>query len=234
LHGCVGIRLINASPSDAAAVSRQLGPIRSTLSRQPDIIIEFVPQLPLPSMSSSPLRYIGVDDTAFTDDAFFVLRSKHKSRAMVQIPFAEIGQQCHILCETGLTAVPLLIPILNLTALHRGLLPLHASAFEYQGMGVLTTGWSKGGKTETLLSFMAQGATYIGDEWIYITSDGAQIFGIPEPIRIWEWHLQSMPEYRRILKGSDRTRLRVLKNGALWSDRVGDNRVVQGDINNKA
>ncbi len=120
---------------------------------------------------------------------------------MVQIPFAEIGQQqCRIVCATGLPAVPLLIPILNLTALNRGILPLHASAFRYQDVGVLTTGWSKGGKTETLLAFMDRGANYIGDEWVYISDDGRHMTGIPEPIRVWEW-----PHTGRALAGKRRT-----------------------------
>ena len=82
LHGAVGIRLCNASPGDVAAVTRQLGPIQAPLTREPDIVIEFVDQVKL----SSPLRYLGVNDSAFTDDAFLVLRSKNKARAMVQIP----------------------------------------------------------------------------------------------------------------------------------------------------
>ena len=37
---------------------------------------------------------------------------------------------------TGLPAVPLLIPIVNLTALANGALPMHASAFTHDGVGV--------------------------------------------------------------------------------------------------
>ena len=225
LHGAVGIRLCNASPGDAAAVTRQLGPIQAPLTREPDIVIEFVDQVKL----TSPLRYLGVNDSAFTDDAFLVLRSKNKARAMVQIPFAEIGQQqCRIVCATGLPAVPLLIPILNLTALNRGILPLHASAFRYQDVGVLTTGWSKGGKTETLLAFMDRGANYIGDEWVYISDDGRHMTGIPEPIRVWEWHLDSMPQYRSTLGQGDRLRLRGLKALATSIDRTTETGLVKG------
>ena len=75
LHGAVGIRLCNASAADVAAVTRQLGPIQGSLTREPDIVIDFVDQVPL----SSPLRYLGVNDSAFTDDAFLVLRSKNKA-----------------------------------------------------------------------------------------------------------------------------------------------------------
>ena len=207
LHGLAGIRLLNASASDAAAVTRQLGPIQSPLTRAPDIVIRFVDRLP----TTSRVRYLGVDEAGFTDDAFLVLHSKHKARARVRIPFEQIGQQCEIVCEAGLPAVPLLIPILNLTVLGKGALPLHASAFTYNGTGVLTTGWSKGGKTETLLAFMSRGARYIGDEWVYLSSDGRMMYGIPEPIRVWDWHLQYLPQYRALVGPGDRARLWAIR-----------------------
>ncbi len=207
LHGIVGIRLLDATSDDAAVVTRQVGPIQAPLARQPDIVIRFVDELP----TSSPMRYLGLDDVGFTGDAFLVLRSKHKSRAKVQIPFDEVGKGCEIVCERGLAQVPLLIPILNLTVLGKGALPLHASAFIYDGTGVVVTGWAKGGKTETLLAFMANGAAYVGDEWVYLRGDGKEMYGIPEPIRVWDWHLDSLPQYRRVVKFKDRTRLRVLQ-----------------------
>ena len=207
LHGIVGIRLLNATSHDIAAVTRQLGPIEASLQRPPDITIRFVDQLPI----TAPLHYLGVEDAAYTADAFLVLRGKHKTRVMVQIPFDQIGNACEIICERGAPAVPLLIPILNLTALNKGVLPLHAAAFRYNDLGVLVTGWSKGGKTETLLAFAANGAEYIGDEWVYISPDGQRISGIPEPVRVWDWHLDTMPQYWGRLKQSERTRLRTLK-----------------------
>ena len=110
--------------------------------------------------------------------------------------------------ERGLQAVPLLIPIVNFAALSKGVIPLHASAFAYNDVGILVTGWAKGGKTETLLAFTSKGAEYIGDEWVYLSKDGRYMYGIPEPIRVWDWHLRYLPEYRSLLKGSDRARLR--------------------------
>lgn len=208
VHGLVGIRLIDASPGDVSAVARQLGPVQRQMSREPDILIRFCDRLPL----TSPLRYLGLNEAGYTDDAFLVLRSKHKAHARVQIPIAQIGSdRCEIVCERGLPAVPLLIPIINLTALARGALPLHASAFTYEGTGVLATGWSKGGKTETLLAFMAQGAAYIGDEWVYVSNDGQSMYGIPEPIRLWDWHLQHLPQIRDRVGAGDKIRLNVVK-----------------------
>lgn len=206
LGGVVGIRLLDAAPGDVRAVDRQLGPIRSTLRREPDLLVRFVDRLDL----SSPLRYLGREDAAFTDDAFLILRGKHKSRARARVPLDRVGERCEIVCERGIAAVPLLVPILNLTALARGTLPLHAAAFVWKGTGVVATGWSKGGKTETLLAFGARGARYVGDEWVYLAPAGEGMFGIPEPVRLWSWHLDSLPEVRARLGAGARARLRAL------------------------
>jgi hypothetical protein len=207
LHGLVGIRLLNASATDAAVVTRQLGLIHTPLTREPDIIIRFVDRVP----TSSRLHYLGLDEAGFTEDAFLVLRSRHGARVRAQIPFEQIGKRCEITCQTGGPEVPLLIPIINLTALSKGAFPLHASAFTYNGTGVLTTGWSKGGKTETLLAFMAKGAEYVADEWVHLSSDGRHMYGIPEPIRMWDWHLRELPQYRSMVGWSERMRLWLIK-----------------------
>jgi hypothetical protein len=209
LHGIVGIRLLNARPGDLAAVKRQLGPIQSVLTKNPDIIIRFVDRMKL----SSSVRYIGVEDSGFTEDAFLILRGKYQTDVKVQIPFDKIGStQCEILCESGLPAVPLLIAIVNLTALSKGVLPLHASALIYNGKGILITGWSKGGKTETLLAFATNGATYVGDEWIYLSPNGDRMYGIPEPTRVWYWHLQEMSHFKAMVDRKDLRRLQALNS----------------------
>ena len=198
--------MINASPRDAAAVTGQLGPALVGPCRDPDITVEFTDRIPL----SSAVRYVGVDDAGFTDDAFLVLRGSHKSRVKVQIPFHEIGRECRIVCESGLSAVPFLVAILNLTALGKGFVPLHASAFTYRGTGVLVTGWARGGKSETLVAFAAKGAEYVGDEWVYLSEDGQRMWGLPQAIKLWDWHLQDVPQYRNAIRPADRIRLRGL------------------------
>jgi hypothetical protein len=210
LRGWVGIRLIGATAKDVDVVTRQLGPIRAKLERDPDIVIRFVDRFE----TKAPMRFLGLDDCAFAGEDFLVLRSKQKSRAKVVIPFDQIGGRCEIVCEGGLAAVPHLIAIVNLTALAKGVLPFHASAFRYRDVGVLTTGWAKGGKTESLLAFAAEGASYVGDEWVYLATDGAgrsEMFGIPEPIRIWDWHLRQLPRTRERLARNDRVRLALLQ-----------------------
>jgi hypothetical protein len=207
LHGLVGIRLMDAGPSDVATVRKQLGFPATQLDGRPDIVIRFVDRLRM----SSGLRYIGLHDSAFTEDQFLVLRSRHKRPARVQIPLDRIGQHPELVCERGVSAVPLLVAIVNLTMLSKDVLPLHAAAFRHRGIGTLVTGWSKGGKTEALLAFMSRGAQYVGDEWVYLLADGSRMFGIPEPIRVWGWHLEYLPEYRHRVAPRDLARLRAIR-----------------------
>ena len=207
VHGLVGIRLVDAGPTEVRAVTRQLGPPSEVLDREPDVTLRFVDRLP----TSSPLRFLGAGEAAFTSDAFLVLRGRHKTRTRVQIPMAEIGGRCELVCERGLAGVPLLVAIINLTALGNGGVALHAAAFEHRGRGALVTGWSNGGKTEALLAFTDRGARYVGDEWVYIGADGRRLGGLPEPVRVWDWHLAELPELRRRVSRSSRVKLRTLE-----------------------
>lgn len=206
VHGLVGVRLEGATDREVAAVDRQLGPVRATLAREPDVVVRFVDRLAL----SGPVRVLGAAEAGFTDDAFLVLRSRH-SRARVRVDLERVGLGCEIVCERGLPAVPLLVAIINLTALGKGALPLHASAFTYGGTGVVVTGWSKGGKTESMLAFTARGARFIGDEWVYITADGRHALGLPEPVTLWDWHLRQLPDVRARVGGRARARLGALR-----------------------
>jgi hypothetical protein len=129
--------------------------------------------------------------------------------ARTLLPVEAIGDRCSIVCERRAGHVPHLLAVVNMTALRHGVLPLHASAFVHGGTGVLVTGWSKGGKTEALLAFAARGARYVGDEWVYLTEDG-RMHGVPEPIRLWAWHLDQLPELRAELPPMTRARLRAL------------------------
>lgn len=203
LHGIIRLRLIDARQRDIRTVARQLGPIEAPVAGDADITVRFVDELRV----RGTVRIVGLDEGAFSDDAFLILRSKHKARARVAIPLERVGSGLEIVCERGVSSVPQLIPIVNLTALAKGTQPLHAAAFEWNGVGVASCGWSKGGKTESLLAFMREGARYVGDEWVYVTGDGRSLYGIPEPIRLWDWHLGQLPEYRRLVPPADRVRL---------------------------
>lgn len=207
LHGTVTVRLIDADQKDARTLERQLGPIRKPDdSAAADITIRFVDRI----ACGSRLRYLGLRDGGFTDDAFLVLRSRHKARARTLIPMDRIGGSCEIVCEHGIPAVPLLPAIVNLTAAAKGVLALHAAAFEWHGTGIVVTGWSKGGKTESLLAFVKEGARYVADEWCYVMPGGQRIFGIPEPVRLWHWQLSQIPGLRQRVPLGDRLTMKAL------------------------
>jgi hypothetical protein len=217
LHGVVGIRVLGGTSGDAAAVDRQLGGLRGSLEREPDIVVSFVE----PEQAASDLRYLDLDDAAFDDEAFFLLTTRAGARLKSRIDFDEIGSGCRIVCESGVGSVPMLIAIVNLVAVSKGVLPVHASAFTHDGCGVLVCGWAKGGKTETLLGFMAEGATYVGDEWVYVAEDGRRLFGLPEPIKVWDWHLPELPRYEAALARGQRVRLRATTVSQRTADGLG-------------
>lgn len=214
LHGMLGIRLVDPGPADARAVAAQLGAARRTsLEVPPDLVIRFCERL-----DTGPLRLLGARDAAFTDDDFLVLKGKGKRPVRVSVPFEEFGPGLEIRCERGLPAVPLLVPLVNALFATKGVLALHASAFVHEGTGVLVTGWSKGGKTETLLAFMAAGARFVGDEWVHVTADDRRMYGLVEPVRVWDWHLQHLPMTTARLRQRDRLRLATLRRAVRVAD----------------
>lgn len=204
LHGIAGVRVVDGDPSDIEVVGRQLGPLPRRLERDPDLTIRFVDRL----VPAGRLHLLGARDAGWADDGFYVLRSR-KRPTVVRFPVDTLGRPSEIVCERGLPAVPYLIAALNMAVLANGGLPLHAAAFELDGRGVLVTGWSKGGKTELLMAATRAGARYIGDEWVYLTADG-RMHGIPEPVRLWDWHLEQLPDVRDGLGRAERARLGLL------------------------
>lgn len=201
LHGVVGVRLLDAREADAAMVARQLGLPVTQLDRRPDVTVRFTDVV-----THEPLTYVGVGEAGFNRDGFFVLGPRGGRPLRTRVPFEAAGRSPELVCERGLPSVPHLLALVNLAALRRAVLPLHASAFVLDSSGVLVMGWSKGGKTETLLAAMERGAQYVGDEWVYLTEDDTML-GLPEPIRIWDWHLQQLPQLRRDRTRGDLTRV---------------------------
>jgi hypothetical protein len=203
LHGVVGVRLLDATDHDVATVRRQLGPLEASLAGEPDIVVRFVDVV-----ESGALTLVGVGESGFDHDSFLLLRGRGGAPGRTRIPFDRVARGIEITCERRLPAVPHLLAIINMTALAKGVLPLHATAFTVGSTGVLVTGWSKGGKTEALLGCMGLGADYVGDEWVYLTRDG-RMLGLPEPIRIWGWQLDQLPALLRARPPAHRRRLRA-------------------------
>jgi hypothetical protein len=193
IHGVLGIRLLNASSADIAAVVGQLGPLHKPLFRDPDITLRFVSRRSLHSLRDLRCKQKGV-----REEAFFVL----DHRSMARVPFDQLGGPCEIICERGSGAVPLFMPILSLTALAKGLVAVHASAFIYRGKGIIMAGQAESGKTTSLLGFAFAGAEFVGEEWILLRADGLAMYGLPREIDLSPSHLETVPEVRQVIKRS--------------------------------
>src|SRR5262245_36047424 len=178
IRGLIGVRLLDGSASDVASVSRQLGRPSEGLQRAPDVVVRFVERLPLQGAT-----LVTSHGSTFTDEGFLILQSENR-RIRAQVPLWELGGPCEIVCESGGRAVPMLLDAVKLAALKKGLIPVTASAFEYEGIGVLVAGGVGGGKTSALLAFARQGALFVGDELIFVRSDGKEMFGLGTPLKV--------------------------------------------------
>jgi hypothetical protein len=204
VHGLVTIRLHGASPAVLRGLVNLLGPSTGQADEQPDISVTFLE----PLESRAELRFLGLNEAAFDHENFYLLDDAGRR---TRIDFRTIGERCELACEPGVTAVPLLLPLVGLSLLSKGHVLLHAAAFSYRGKGTVVTGWQKGGKTELLLAFMAAGADYHADEWSIIAADGQTVYGLPSILHIWSWHLRHLPKYWSRLRGRERARLRLLR-----------------------
>jgi len=197
-------------------VTAQLRVPRLVRQREPGLIIRFVERLSL----ASPLRFIDSDDVAFCDGAFVILPKHNGPPGRAIIPMNRLGFGCEIVCESGISKVPLLLSIIHLVLYSVGALALHASAFTFDGQGILATGWAKGGKTEMLLAYMAQGAKFIGDDWIYVDPNRGYVYGTDRPFSVWSWCLDDLPEFRHKIGARRRMRLAAQSSISKWLDKA--------------
>jgi hypothetical protein len=204
IHGLVGIRWINPPAHVEAAGDRLLGALREPLLREPDLTYRFVDRIP-----ATGLRFLGQNQYGFTEDAFFIL-AQTRTGARVKIPFDRVGLPCEIVCEMGIDEAPLLIELIRVLALNKGCVPLHASAFNYQGRTFLMSSWAKGGKTTALLGFLAMGAEFIADDLVLLSGDGETMYGIPTPIEVSSRHLAVMPSLRQKMTFDEKFRVAVV------------------------
>lgn len=208
VHGVIGVRVSDPAPADTAAIERHLRGFNRPLDREPDLVVRFVDRLP-----ATDLRCVDVDRSGFNDDGFFV-RAGGAHAGWVRIPFDRLGEPCEFVSERGLGQLPYLKPVLRLAALRRGYVPLHASAFEWEGAGVLVTGWTHGGKTSALLAFAEHGARFIGDDLVLLAADGRAMFGLSSPLNISTAQLRQSGRLRSNVGRSQQLAL----DGLHWLD----------------
>ncbi len=201
LQGVVQVLLVDPTESDVTGVVGDTG-LALGGSGEPDVTVRFVEDL-----RTGPVRMLGVEGGACAA-GYLVQPTGNRPPGRTLVPLTEVGGRCELLVERGSPSVPLLIEVLNLTAAQRGLLPLHGAAFVWQDLGWVVTGWSKGGKTETVLGVTARGARFVGDEWVYLA--GGQAHGTAHPLRLWDWQLRQRPDVLAGLTRKQRLRLNAV------------------------
>lgn len=187
IHAVVDVRLVG---SGAGALPRPdyLGPPCAPSGAEPDVVLNIDSAFAAPTLNHLGLNFAGYDD-----QDFYVLHWR-TGQALARVPFECVGGPIIIDCHPDFLRHPVFRTILILTMVGKGHVPLHASAFRYQGEGVLVVGWEKGGKTETLLAFANEGAEYVGDEWVVVAPDGATMFGLPFEVTVWDWQFPYITE----------------------------------------
>src|SRR6266566_316719 len=88
-------------------------------------------------------------------------------------------------------------PAVQVSLVAGGSVAVHASSVEVDGRGVLISGWSESGKTETALAMMEGGATFVSDKWTIVGQD-RELSAFPINVGVRRWVL----EYLRTLKSS--------------------------------
>jgi hypothetical protein len=183
VHGLVNLRFIEAPARFVARFSAQWGPcLTPPTGPVPDLVVRFG------TLEEPALCFVGQRWAAAGDRHFFLL-DESDGTVVARLPMDALGGPCEIHCRPDAASVPFLTEALCLASLGRGFVPLHASALEYRGLGVVVMGWPKGGKTGALLAFLGHGARYVGDEWVLLASDGREVLGLPLPLSVSEWQL---------------------------------------------
>ncbi|MDQ1696406.1 MAG: hypothetical protein QOJ03_1759, partial [Frankiaceae bacterium] len=201
LHGRVLVRLLDAPAAAVSAVTADTG-IRPgpATAAAPTITVEFTDDLHL----AEPVRRVG--RTSGFAGSQFVVGDSPGRRCVVALG---TSADFTLRAERAVRHVPHLLALVNIAMLRAGALPLHAAALLTPGGGLVVTGWSKGGKTETVLGLMSRGATFVADEWCYLDPVQRVVLGLRHPIRVWDWQLAQLPVLRAKLTTKQRARLAV-------------------------
>ncbi len=196
LHGFVRVRLIDPAPKDRAAIDRRIGRFRTESSGTADVTVRFVDHVP-----ADGVRWVEVGSSGFSERDFLIWPDP--GGGPVRLPMDGVGRNAEATCEHGVRVWPLLSALIRATALEKGFVPIHGSAFSIGGRGIITTGWSKGGKTSALLAFATHGAEFVGDDVLFLGPGGDRVFGLSSPIPLTRQRIRELSHAGEIV-GSGR------------------------------
>jgi len=194
------VALVDAPDHHVRAVRAALGPPAAARGERDDLTVRFVDRLP----AGPGLTRLG-ESAAYDDERFYLVGD---GGALAAVDLARAGEPLEIVCERRLRRVPLLLSLLAVRLAATDRVLLHAASFRYRGRGVLVAGWQGGGKSETLLPFMAHGAEHLADEWTAVEPDGTMV-GVRSDVQVWDWQLRQLPALRAHLPLRARAPMRI-------------------------
>jgi hypothetical protein len=200
VHGVVSLRVVGGDRQDLRRRAPHVDAVavRPDDGRDPDVVVRFVDAL----VTDGPLRRLGRELMA--DDSGVILLLPNQGRVRVRISGASPWE---LVCERRVGEVPLLLAIIRLSALARGVVSFHATAFAYGQRGVVATGWGRSGKTAALLAALAHGATFVASECVFLGVDG-RLVGLPQPTKIKPSHLGASPAVDALVRDAASRHLR--------------------------
>ena len=197
--GLLAVRLVGATPQDVRAVEARLGSPRRISGRTPDITVRF----DAPTGPTGAVRRIG-REALYGDDSFVVTSSNGRR---LRIAFDELGGPIDLRADRAAAFLPLLVPLLNLSMLNKGVIPIHGVGFGLGERGIVGTGWSGAGKTALLLAALREGGVLLAAESVYLSPAGDAMIGLPEPVRIRARHLDEDRSLAGRMRAGDRARV---------------------------
>jgi hypothetical protein len=187
LHGQVRLMLTGATPDDVQAVMRACGASRDSGEGLPDVEVRFVRDRP----TDVAWRHLG--DAYCADGRFALGHSLYRSPLEIELPTAPGPAPFRVTYPSNACRrFPWLRSMINGKCVAKDVLGVHATAFTFEDRGYLVCGWPRGGKTGILLAYLLHGARYLAAEWVYVTDGGQTMQGVPESLRLRDWHLRQV------------------------------------------
>ncbi|MEX1026677.1 MAG: hypothetical protein WD049_01530 [Candidatus Paceibacterota bacterium] len=215
LHGQIHLTLTGASPYDVQAVMCASGAVRDSSEESPDVEVRFAGD------TSTDVVWRHLDDAYSADGRFALRHSLFPSPVEIQLPTAPGPAPFRITYPSiARRRFPWLRSMINGKCVAKGLLGVHATAFTFEGRGYLVCGWPRGGKTGMLLAYLLHDARYLAAEWAYVSDAGQTMHGVPESLRLRDWHLRQGGSQLQHVGMRERIRLGARQGAATGMSRI--------------
>jgi len=171
IHNKIHIKFLDPPKSIRDYLTDQFWCFVSDGGGNVDVEVQFVDRI-----RSKGLTYIS--SLACYDEKRFFLIDKYGNKS--SLPFDALTEdRCKVVAEKdidpGFFFRSILQSIIRYRLIRHDIAYVHSSAVEYKGQGILFPAWGGIGKTSLLLRFMEDGARYMADDRVLVSSEGKML-----------------------------------------------------------